>query len=433
MSAFDKIIGYELIKEELKQIADCLKHTDKYRKMGVSIPRGLLLEGRPGVGKTLMATCLVEESGRRAFICRKDTSDGSFIKQIRETFEQAEENAPSIVVLDDMDKFADADRHNSYAEEYVTVQSCIDRIKGKDVFVIATVNDTNRVTESLIRHGRFDIALRIELPDISDTEQIIGHYLSLNPKVDADTRIVTEILSGKTSATLETVINEAGILACFEGSDTITTEHIIKAVLRTIYHVKIPADMRSLRKIDLRDYHHDSETIYHEAGHAVMSELLKPGTVALIAAFCEDKYGSFTKQIKNCKYHEITEDEADILISLAGKAAVEVRYGTPGVGGMMDYRSAYFSLRELFVHEAVYGFDLIGGTVSKKDSEINMYHQHMVISHRIAEYYQQAKKLLTDNRSLLDGIAEALSEKRYLTGDEIRQIKNGIHTIKEAS
>ena len=78
MSAFDKIIGYELIKEELKQIADCLKHTDKYRKMGVSIPRGLLLEGRPGVGKTLMATCLVEESGRRAFICRKDTSDGSF-------------------------------------------------------------------------------------------------------------------------------------------------------------------------------------------------------------------------------------------------------------------------------------------------------------------------------------------------------------------
>ena len=163
MSAFDKIIGYELIKEELKQIADCLKHTDKYRRMGVSIPRGLLLEGRPGVGKTLMATCLVEESGCRAFICRKDTSDGSFIKHIREIFEQAEENAPSVVVLDDMDKFADADRHNSYAEEYVTVQSCIDRIKGKDVFVIATVNDTNRVTESLIRHGRFDIALRIEL------------------------------------------------------------------------------------------------------------------------------------------------------------------------------------------------------------------------------------------------------------------------------
>ena len=121
------------------------------------------------------------------------------------------------------------------------------------------------------------------------------------------------------------------------------------------------------------------------------------------------------------------------MISLAGKAAVEVRYGTPGVGGMMDYRSAYFGLRELFVHEAVYGFDLIGGAVTKKESEINMYHQHIAISRRLAEYYQQAKKLLTDNRSLLDGIAEALSEKRYLTGDEIRQIKNEIHTIKEAS
>ena len=106
MSAVDKIIGYELIKEELKQIADCLKLTDKYRRMGVSIPRGLLLEGKPGVGKTLMTTCLVEGSGRIAFICRKDSSDGSFIKHIREIFEQAEENALSVVVLDDMDKFA---------------------------------------------------------------------------------------------------------------------------------------------------------------------------------------------------------------------------------------------------------------------------------------------------------------------------------------
>ena len=106
MSAFDKIIGYELIKEELRQLADCLKNTNKYRTRGVSIPRGLLLEGDPGVGKTSMTMCLVAESGRKAFICR-------------EVFEEAEENAPSIVVLDDMDKFANAEGRNCYAEEYV--------------------------------------------------------------------------------------------------------------------------------------------------------------------------------------------------------------------------------------------------------------------------------------------------------------------------
>ena len=88
MSAFDKIIGYELIKQELRQLADCLKNTNKYRTRGVSIPRGLLLEGDPGVGKTSMTMCLVAESGRRAFICRKDTHDGDFVEHIREVFEE---------------------------------------------------------------------------------------------------------------------------------------------------------------------------------------------------------------------------------------------------------------------------------------------------------------------------------------------------------
>ena len=207
MSAFDKIIGYELIKEELRQLADCLKNTNKYRMRGVSIPRGLLLEGDPGVGKTSMTMCLIAESGRKAFTCRKDTHDGDFVEHIREIFEQAEENAPSIVVLDDMDKFANAEGRNCYAEEYVTVQSCIDMIKGKDIFVIATANDTSRVPVSLIRHGRFDVKLKIERPDYADTERIISHYLSNKPGVDADARIIAEILSGRTSATLETVIN----------------------------------------------------------------------------------------------------------------------------------------------------------------------------------------------------------------------------------
>ena len=404
---------------------------DSYRRMGLFIPRGLLFKGAPGVGKTLMTMCLVEESGRKAFICRKDAADGDFMEHIRDMFEAAEENVPSIVVLDDMDKFADAEGRNRYAEEYVTVQSCIDRVKGKDIFVIATANDIARVPESLIRHGRFDISLEIEPPDLSDTEQIIGHYLSKKPKVDADTRIVSEILSGKTNATLETVINEAGILALYEGGNTITTEHIIKATLRTIYHVKIPADMSNLPKIDLSKYHHDSETIYHEAGHAVISELLNPETVALIATFCEDKEGSFLKRIKRSKHHEITGEIDDILISLAGKAAVEVRYGTPGVGGRLDCRSAYFALKELFVHEAVYGFDLIGGVVSRVDSDIDIYRQHQAIAHRVAEYYHQAKKLLTEHRELLDGIAEELSEKRYLISDDIRRIKDEIQAMKK--
>lgn len=123
MSKFDKIIGYSAVKKELKQIADTLKNREVYAKLGVSSPRGLLLYGEPGVGKSLMASAVIEESGRKAFVCRKDQPNGDFVKVIKATFEKAIENAPSIVLLDDMDKFANGDERHPDAEEYVTVQS----------------------------------------------------------------------------------------------------------------------------------------------------------------------------------------------------------------------------------------------------------------------------------------------------------------------
>lgn len=138
MRKFDMIIGYSPIKKELKQIADTLKNRDAYDKLGVSAPRGLLLYGEPGVGKSLMATAIIEESGRQAFVCRKDQPNGDFVKEIKATFDKAIANAPSIVFLDDMDKFANGDESHPDAEEYVTVQSCIDEAKGKAVFVLAT-------------------------------------------------------------------------------------------------------------------------------------------------------------------------------------------------------------------------------------------------------------------------------------------------------
>ena len=109
MNAFNRIIGYSEIKQELVQIADTMKNREIYRELGVSTPRGLLLYGDPGLGKTLMAKCLIEASGRTAFTCRKTEPNGEFIKVIKETFDQAVENAPAIVFLDDMDKFANED------------------------------------------------------------------------------------------------------------------------------------------------------------------------------------------------------------------------------------------------------------------------------------------------------------------------------------
>ena len=164
MSKFDMIIGYAAVKKELRQIADTLKNREAYEKLGVSAPRGLLLHGEPGVGKSLMASAIIEESGRKAFVCRKDQPNGDFVKVIKATFDKAIQNAPSIVYLDDMDKFANEDKQHTDAEEYVTVQSCIDEVKGKKVFVIATVNNMDKIPNSLLRAGRFDKIIHVIIP-----------------------------------------------------------------------------------------------------------------------------------------------------------------------------------------------------------------------------------------------------------------------------
>ena len=184
MNAFDKIIGYSAIKKELKQISDTMKNREAYDRLGVSVPRGLLLYGEPGVGKSLMASAVIKDSGRKVFCCRKASSNRDFIKQIKTTFDNAVQNAPSIVYLDDMDKFANVDERYPDAEEYVTVQSCIDETKDKQVFVLATVNNISCLPRSLCRAGRFDRTIEVSAPHGEDAERIIAYYLQSKRAVD---------------------------------------------------------------------------------------------------------------------------------------------------------------------------------------------------------------------------------------------------------
>lgn len=178
MNGFDKVIGYDAIKLEIARICDVIKNSDKYQKLGVKISKGLLIYGEPGVGKTLLANAFIEECGKKYYFCRKNLPDDEFIKYIKKTFEDAKNNAPSLVLLDDFDKFANEDKDHKNAEEYVTIQSCIDDVKFSEVFVIATANDLQLVPDSLLRAGRFDTSIEIKAPKGIDAEMIIKHYLS---------------------------------------------------------------------------------------------------------------------------------------------------------------------------------------------------------------------------------------------------------------
>ena len=174
---FKSLIGYKAIKKEVERIIDQLVNFDKYANFGIKEPHGLLLHGAPGVGKTTLANCVLEASGRKTFVCRKAASNSCFSLEISNLFNEAEECAPSIILLEDMDKYANEGSFRKDAEEYVTIQACIDRVKDKQVFVVATVNDIKKLPDSLIRAGRFDHILEMKCPTGQDAEEIIEYYL----------------------------------------------------------------------------------------------------------------------------------------------------------------------------------------------------------------------------------------------------------------
>lgn len=167
-------------KNELILLSDVLKNEDKYKALYVKIPKAILIYGEPGLGKTLMAESMIKEVGREFFLAKKDRADGEFVSAIKKTFEDAIKAQPSIVLLDDMDKYAQNNlEEDSNKEEFVIIRSCLEDIKDKSVFVIATANDIDHIPKSLLRAGRFGRQLQVRAPKHDDAVKIIRHFLSL--------------------------------------------------------------------------------------------------------------------------------------------------------------------------------------------------------------------------------------------------------------
>ena len=425
MKAIDKIIGYSGIKGELKQISDTLKNNEIYKKLGVSAPRGLLLFGAPGVGKSLMASAVIEESGRKTFTCRKDKPNGDFVKHIKDTFDKAAENAPSIVYLDDMDKFTNGDERHPDAEEYVTVQSCIDEVKGKDVFVLATVNNIRNLPNSLYRAGRFDRTIEVEAPHGKDAEKIIEHYLKSKKFVDSvDHKTIARIMDGRSCAELETVINEAGLYAGYERAEYITMDHFMEACMRTIFNVAASSD---------DDYDEDyyssldcgnsfAHIIWHEAGHAVVSEVLCPESITLVSAHSRaGNPGGFTAYYNERNTAPLYWTKSRIVGSLGGMAAIEQKFGFFDVGNSRDLDQAFDATKDLVVSNCVCGLHLHKNMY--EDSQHLWSAQEQAVSAEVEKYYRKAKEILAANYEFLEKLATALEKKGLLTMTDIKEIK----------
>ena len=415
MSEFDKIIGYKDVKAELFRICDVIKNADKYKALGVAPIGGLLLDGDPGVGKTLMANCFIKESGRKAFVCRKNKPDGEFVNEIKNVFTEAAGNAPSIILLDDMDKFANEDDYHRNAEEYVTVQSCIDEIKGKDVFVLATTNGTDNLPRSLLRGGRFDYVISVDAPEGKDAVEIVKYYLSQKKAVaEIDAEEIARLLNGKSCAVLETVINTAGQYAGYENKEMIGVDDIIRACLRVIYNA--PESTAPHNPVVLE------RTAYHEAGHAVVAEILESGSVDLVSVRKNTgTVGGFTAYHNPDDYWiSKTHMENRVIAILGGKAATELIFGEADTGANNDLHRAFDIVQRFADNYCSYGFGYWEGRDSSSD---RLLRREDRITADMETYYARARKILIDNKAFLEALAKRLQEKDTLVSSEIKEIK----------
>ncbi len=421
MNSFDKIIGYKSIKQELLQICDMFRNWTIYEEMGAHLPHGVLLYGDPGLGKTLLAKCFIEESGLKTITVRRDKGGDAFVDSITKAFAKAKKEAPAIVFLDDMDKFANEDASRCDAPEYVAVQSGIDDVKDINVFVLATANETCKLPDSLRRSGRFDRKIYVRTPTRSDAAEIIAYYLKKKKVADGiDMQDLTKMMSYNSCAELETILNEAAIRAAFSRKDRIQMEDMVSAVLKQQYGARENATYISDEVV--------RDVALHEAGHLVVCEILCPGSVgfASLLPSRENSCGGF---VHNCQ--TIYDDIDDAIITLSGKAAVEMHYaGQTADGCRSDINRAVNLIRNTISLDGRMGFALYD--VESKDSSgmsenLNA-RSETAVQAELERCYNKAKGILAKNDAFLKAVTEALIEKKTLLYSDIQKIRSA--TVK---
>jgi len=409
---FENIIGYNHIKKELTRIIDCINNKEKYEQLGVKIPKNLLLHGTPGVGKTLFANAFINAVDRNKYIIRKDMPDGKFVEYIKNIVKEAINNQPAVILLDDMDKFSNDDENHRNSDEFIVVQSLIDDCKDKDIYFIATANELDDMPDSLIREGRFDCRIEVGKPSAKDAAKIIEHYLN-GKKVDKDINYdeIAKLLNGGSCALLETIINEAGLYAGYDNNEIIKRNDIVRACLRVIYGAPENDDEIPQERLEV--------VAYHEAGHALIAELLEPHSVSLLTIenYYSDK-GGLTSSTQNENYwYNINYMENRITVLLGGKAATELHFNRLDIGAESDINRAFEIVDRICNKYYANDFHTVCYDSSNESKAIS----EEWIAQRLKLYYNKAKDIIFNNIDKLDNLAKELMNKKVLLQEDINK------------
>ncbi len=440
---FDNIAGIDEEKEELQEIVEFLKNPKKFTDMGARIPKGVLLVGQPGTGKTLLAKAVAGEAGVPFFFISGSDFVEMFVgvgaSRVRDLFEEAKKNAPSIIFIDEIDAVGrqrGAGLGGGHDEREQTLNQMLVEMDGftanEGVIVIAATNRPDVLDKALLRPGRFDRQIVVPAPDVQAREQILEvHSQKKKFEADVDLKVIAKNTSGFSGADLENLLNEAALLAARKDKQAIGQREIEEAMAKVT--------MGPEKKNKVRTDKDRKLVAYHEAGHAVVSKYLPTqDPVHEISIIPRGMAGGYTmyRPTEDKSFISKTEMLENIVSLLGGRVSESLVLGDISTGASNDIERAT-SLAKAMVTK--YGMSEKIGTITLGSDQEEVFlgrdlaHERSyseetagIIDEEMKKIidwaYTQATNILNDHRDKLDKVAGVLMEKEKITGEEFDEI-----------
>ena len=451
---FTDIAGNDNAKQDLQEVVDFLKHPKKYKDLGAKIPKGVLLVGNPGTGKTMLARAVAGEAGVPFFSISGSEFVEMFVgvgaSRVRDLFSKAKKNAPCIIFIDEIDAVGrkrGSGMGGGHDEREQTLNQILVEMDGFDgetnVIVLAATNRADVLDPALLRPGRFDRRVNITLPERKDREAILKVHFKKKPTdetVDLDK--LAAKTAGSSGADLANMANEAAIIAARRNKKKISNDELTEAFER----VAIGPE----RKTKIMNDHEKELTAYHEAGHAIVGHVLPDSDpVHKVTIIPRGGTGGVTWFLppEDKSYTNVYEFKDILARAMGGRIAEQLIYGGDGIttGAGSDLRKATEIARDMVIEQGM-GKSLRdqvfhednGGLMFDKMTRERPYSDETakMIDEEVAQLITEAKHramlVLKENRSFLDKLAEALLKEETLEESEVDEILKGTKLPKEA-
>ncbi len=445
---FSDVAGEDEAKENLTEIVEYLHNPDRYKEIGASMPKGILLVGPPGTGKTLLAKAVAGESNVPFFSMSGSEFVEMFVgmgaSKVRDLFKQAKEKAPCIVFIDEIDaigkkrdgQFSGNDEREQTLNQLLTEMDGFEGNNG--VIILAATNRPESLDPALTRPGRFDRRVPVELPDLKGREDILKvHAKKVKIADHIDFEKVARMASGASGAELANIVNEAALRAVRDHRDEVSQADLEESIEVVIAgYQKKNAILTDAEKWTVA---------YHEVGHALVAAKQTNSAPVQKITIIPRTSGAlgYTMQVEEGNHYLMTKEELENKIATltGGRAAEEVQFGSISTGASNDIEQATKLARAMITRYGMDGdFDMVametvtnqylGGDTSLACSAETQAKIDRKVSDLVRGQHQKAKDILLANRDKLDEIAKYLYEKETITGEEFMKILNGEESVR---